>query len=389
MIKEIQAQLVKQELDGWLLADFQGRNNIAAAFLNFPSHLTRRFFYMIPAVGEPTILAHNIEKQKFGHLEGKLIPFTAYVLLEKLLAELLKGKKRIAMEYSPKGRLPYIGLVDAGTIELVREFGVEIVPSSDLVAKFLATLSEKQVASQRESSKLVVDTVQAAFDLIAERLKEKQTITEWDVVSFIMDRFDKNGFDWEHQPNCSVGSNAGNPHYEPTSETAKEIKMGDLILIDLWAKKRSEHGTFADITQMAFAGSKDRIDSKYVEQFAVLIKARDAAIEFVREHIGKRELCGAEVDDVCRGVIAQANLAEAFTHRTGHSIHASVHGPGPNIDNLETEDSRLLQPGHLFSIEPGLYYKDFGMRTEINALITNDGVVVTTLPMQTEIRPLF
>ena len=389
MIKEIQAHLVKQELDGWLMADFQGRNDVAAAFLNFPEHLTRRFFYMIPAVGEPTILAHNIEKLKFGHLEGKLIPFTAYVDLERYLAEVLVGKKKVAMEYSPKGRLPYIGLVDAGTIELVRESGVEIVPSSDLVAKFLATLSSEQIEAQRGASTLVVETVGAAFDLIGERLAAKQTVNEWDVVSFIVDRFDKNGYDTEHGPNCSVGKNAGNPHYEPTSEVSTEIKMGDLILIDLWAKKRSEHGAFADITQMAFAGSKDQINPKYVEQFAVLCKARDAAVDFVREHIGKRDLSGSEADDVCRVVIVEAGLGDAFTHRTGHSIHASVHGPGPNIDNLETEDDRLLQPGHLFSIEPGVYFADYGIRTEINALITADGVVVTTLPMQTEIRPLF
>lgn len=388
MIKEIQEHLVKNELDGWLMADFQRRNNVAAALMKLPAHLTRRSFYFIPARGEPIIICHAIERSKFTHLEGTLKQFFEYTHLESLLAETLKGVKKVAMEYSPRGRLPYIGLVDAGTIELVRELGVEITPSADLVATFLAAMTPGQVEAQRAASKVVVETVTAAFDMISEALKSDKKINEWDVCQFILDRFDKAGMEPEHGPNCSVGPNAGDPHYEPTPEKSDEIKKGEIVLIDLWCKSRAEDGIFADICQMAFAGTKAEINPKYVEQFAVICKARDTAIEFLRENIGQRDVRGAEVDDACRQVVIEAGLREAFTHRTGHSIYTTVHGPGPNIDNLETEDTRILQEGHLFSIEPGLYFSEYGMRTEVDVRITADGIEVMTLPMQNEIRPL-
>lgn len=388
MIKEIQEHLVKKELDGWLMADFHRRNDVAATFLNLPIHLTRRSFYFIPAQGEPTILCHAIERSKFTHLEGTLKQFSGYKQLESQLAELLKGVEKVAMEYSARGRLPYIGLVDAGTIELVRELGVDVTHSADLVSKFLASMNSEQVQAHRAASKVVTDTVASAFDMISEALRSEKQITEWDVCQFILNSFDKAKMDTENMPNCSVGSNAGDPHYEPTPEKASEITKGQIVLIDLWCKERTENGMFADITQMAFAGTKEQINPKYVEQFTVLCNARDAAIEFLRENIDKREVRGAEVDDACRQVIIDAGLGEAFTHRTGHSIYTTVHGPGPNIDNLETEDNRLLQVGHLFSIEPGVYFSEYGLRTEINGMITTDGVEVTTLPMQNKIRPL-
>ena len=388
MIKQIQEHLVKQELDGWLMADFHRRNDVAATLLKLPEHLTRRSFYYIPAKGEPTILCHAIERSKFGHLEGKLIAFSGYKQLELYLAELLNGVKKVAMEYSERGRLPYIGLVDAGTIELVRELGVEITHSADLVAKFLATMNSAQVKAHRAACTVVNDTVSSAFDLIAEALKSGKKITEWDVCQFILDSFDKAKMDTEHMPNCSVGPNAGDPHYEPTPEKSSVITRGQIVLIDLWCRDRTENGIFADITKMAFAGTKNEIDPKYVEQFKVLCQARDRAIEFIKDNIGKGSIKGAEVDDACRQVVIDAGLSDAFTHRTGHSIYTTVHGPGPNIDNLETEDNRLLQPGHCFSIEPGVYFAEYGLRTEINGLITAEGVEVTTQPMQYEIRPL-
>lgn len=388
MIKEIQAHLVKQELDGWLMADFHRRNDVAATFLKLPTHLTRRSFYFIPVKGEPTILCHAIERSKFTHLEGKLIPFSGYQQLEALLKQLLSGVKRITMEYSALGRLPYIGLVDAGTIELVRGLGIEIVTSADLVAKFLTAMSPAQMAAQKAAGVVVTETVTQAFAMISAALKADKKITEWDVCQFINEKFDAAGYETEDGPNCSVGPNAGDPHYEPTSQKSSVITKGQIVLIDLWARARNDDGVYGDITQMAFAGTKAEIDPKYVAQFKVICNARDAAVKFLKDNIGRRGVMGAEVDDVCRKVIIDAGLGEAFTHRTGHSIYATVHGPGPNIDNLETEDSRILQIGHCFSIEPGVYFKEYGMRTEINGLITTNGMEVTTVPYQNEIRPL-
>ena len=289
---------------------------------------------------------------------------------------------------SPKNRLPYIGLVDAGTIELVREIGLEIIPSSDLVANFQARMTSEQMAAHRIAAHNVVEVKVQAHEFISDALKNGRKVTEYDVCRFILDQFDKLDMEPSHPPNCSIDANAGNPHYEPTAECSAEIKKGSLVLIDLWAKLKHADGIYADITWMAYAGAKEEIPQKYTDLFNIIAAGRDAAVDFLRENIDKRIVYGAEVDDVCRKAITDAGQGEYFTHRTGHSIHSEVHGPGPNIDNLEAEDSRMLQEGHLFSIEPGIYTKEYGLRTEINVLISNEGTEVTTLPLQKEIVSL-
>lgn len=388
-IEEIQQYLRDHNWDGWLLADFHGRNDIAVGLWKIGSMLTRRAFYFIPAEGAPTALVNPVEADKFAGLPGEVIAYKGYVGLEKELARLLKRCERVAMEYSDKGRLPYIGLVDAGTIELVRSFGVEPVSSADLVAHFQARLSAEQIATHRMAARNLVEIVQAAHGHIAEELTYERPLTEYDVVQFILRKFDEYDMTTEDGPNCSVEGNAGNPHYEPTEEKSLTIRRGQLILIDMWAKIKADQAVYADITWMAFAGTRSEIPREYAKIFGTLVSARDAAVEYLRQHIGSRPVFGAEVDDACRAVIEKAGLGEFFTHRTGHSIATSVHGPGPNIDNLETEDRRKLQKGHLFSIEPGIYKKDCGFRTEIDCLIGHEGAEVTTLPMQTEIKPLF
>ncbi len=388
-IQQLQKYLKEKNLDGWLLADFHGRNDIAVTFLSLTGIITRRAFYFIPAEGRPTALVNPIEKEKFKHLPGELIPCKGYKKLESELKKLLSGYKRIAMEYSPLGRLPYIGLVDAGTIELVKSFGMEIVSSADLVADFQARLSSTQAASHRRAASKLITIKEAAFKFIAEALKRSDGITEYDVCRFIMDAFERNELTTQFGPNCSVDANAGNPHYEPTPQISAPIKKGQLILIDMWAKEKVPEGIYGDITWMAFAGAKEDISERYKRLFAVLVEARDTAVAFLKEHIGRRDVYGYEVDDACRKVIEDAGYGNYFTHRTGHSITTSEHGSGPNIDNLETEDRRRLAPGHLFSIEPGIYYEDCGFRTEINVLITETGPEVTTLPLQTEITALF
>ncbi|MCP4683810.1 MAG: aminopeptidase P family protein [bacterium] len=388
-IEEIQQYLNDHEWDGWLLADFHGRNDIAMTLWNIGSMLTRRAFYFIPAVGTPTALVNPVEADKFADLPGDIVAYKGYAGLEKELARLLTPCNRIAMEYSEKGRLPYIGLVDAGTIELIRSFNVELVTSADLVAHFQARLSAEQIATHRVAANNLIEIMQAAHGHIAEELTQRRTLTEYDVVQFITRKFEEYDMVAEDGPNCSVEANAGNPHYEPAAEDSREIRKGQLILIDMWAKIKTDMAAYADITWMAYAGTKAEIPEEYAKIFATLHDARNAAVDFLRQHIGSRPVFGAEVDDACRAVIEKAGYGEFFTHRTGHSITTSVHGPGPNIDNLETEDRRKLQKGHLFSIEPGIYKKDFGFRLELDCLISHEGVEVTTLPLQTEIAPLF
>ncbi|MEW5795064.1 MAG: Xaa-Pro peptidase family protein [Candidatus Zixiibacteriota bacterium] len=388
-IPKIQQYLKEHQLDGWLLADFHGRNEIAVRAMGLSSHLTRRAFYFIPANGEPIALVNPIEQSRFTHVPGRVKTYRGYRGLEADLAKILRGAKRIAMEYSSQGRLPYIGLVDAGTIELVRSFGVETVSSADLVADFQARLSLAQVDSHRRAAKLVNQIKDEAFKFIADALSSGRSINEYDVCKFITDRFKASGLVFDVTPNCSVDANAGNPHYEPTQQSSAPIRKGNLILIDLWARFDNADGVYADITWMGFAGTRAEIPASHAQRFAVVVQARDAALAFLRENIGRRPVLGAEVDDACRAVIEAAGLGPHFTHRTGHSITSNVHGDGPNIDNLETEDGRVLQTGHLFSIEPGVYFVDSGFRTEINCLITENGPEVATLPLQTEIVALF
>ncbi len=388
-IKEIQQYLTANHLDGWLLADFHGRNSIAVGVLELKSLVTRRSFYFLPANGDPIVLANPIEKHLFLHLPGQLQLYFGYKMLEDELARTLKGCKKIAMEYSPMGRLPYIGLVDAGTIELVRNCGVEIVSSADLVANFQARLSDKQVELHRLAAANVLKIKDQAFGFIRDSLQQNQSITEYDVVRFVLNKFDELVMETDHGPICAVDGNAGNPHYEPTEKNSARIAKGQLVLLDLWGKLKQPSAVYGDITWVAFTGTSNEIPAKHRELFGIVAKSRDTAVEFLKKHYGKRDIFGAEVDDVVREVITKAGYGKYFVHRTGHSIGTEVHGVGPNIDNLETEDRRALQVGHLFSVEPGIYMEDCGFRSEINVLITKDGPQVTTLPLQAELTALF
>ena len=387
-IEKIQEYLKEHELDGWLMADFHARNDVAVDMLGLKGVLTRRSFYFIPVEGTPVGLIPEIEKSKFAHLPGELKPFAGYRVLEKELARLLKGLKWVAMEFSPMGRLPYIGLVDAGTVEMVRSMGVEVVSSADLVAAFQACLSEAQIATHHEAASKLMEIKDGAFSLIARSLAEGKPVTEYDVSQHILAQFKANNMVCDFDPICAVDGNAGNPHYQPTALKSETIQKGHLILIDLWAKLKTEDGIYGDITWMAYAGTRDEIPAKYVSIFDVIVRARDAAISFMEDSMQERPVYGSEVDDACRAVVAEAGFGDRFTHRTGHSIGTHGHGSGPNIDNLETEDRRILQPGHLFSIEPGIYMDDCGFRTEIDCLITDGGCEVTTLPKQTGILAL-
>ncbi|HWR82823.1 MAG TPA: M24 family metallopeptidase [Candidatus Deferrimicrobium sp.] len=387
-LSKIQEYLKEQELHGWLLADFHGRNTVAVQLLGLTGIVTRRSFYFIPQSGPPTALVHAIEKSKFANLPGEIIPYSGYRQLEQELGALLSGCQRVAMEYSPHGRLPYVGLVDAGTIELVRQFGVDVVSSADLVADFQARLSAEQIAAHRIAANNLMEIKDKTFAHIAALLMTGTHLTEYDVVRFMLERFKEYDMRTDFAPICAVDDNAGDPHYEPAADSAAKIAKGQLVLIDLWAKIKHAAGVYADITWVAFAGSRGEVPNRYGDVFQVLVDAREEAVAFVRDNVEKRPVYGYQVDDVCRNVVREAGYGEFFTHRTGHSITGAEHGPGPNIDNLETEDRRKLQRGHLFSIEPGIYLPQFGLRTEINMLIGHNGAEVTTLPVQTTIVPL-
>lgn len=386
-IQKIQEYLSEHDLDGWLLADFHARNEIAVALLGIKGLITRRSFYFIPEQGEPIALVNPIEKEKFVHVPGDIRTYNGYAGLENDLKHVLDRSTRVAMEYSPMGRLPYIGLVDAGTIEMVRSFGIEVVSSADLVANFQARLSVEQIAQHRVAAHNLIEIKSAAFATIAAAIKENRTLTEYQVVEFIMNKFTEYDMVTEHMVNCSVGAHAGDPHYEPSPDSWP-ITRGQVVLLDIWARLNIPGAPIADITWVGFTGTRSEIPKKFSDIFDVLVKARDKAVSYIRENIEKQPVHGFEVDDICRNVIKSAGYGEYFTHRTGHSITDSVHGVGPNIDNLETEDQRRLQKGHLFSIEPGIYMPDCGFRTEINVLIGHEGAEVTTQPLQTSIIPL-
>ncbi|MCK5125274.1 MAG: aminopeptidase P family protein [candidate division Zixibacteria bacterium] len=386
-IRSIQGELARMGLDGWLIYDFHRTNDVAVSFLNLEGIVTRRSFYYIPTSGTPIAFVHNIEKKPFEKLPGEKFYYSSYRILEEKLRKTLTGKKRLAMEYSPLGRLPYIGKVDAGTIELIKSYGVEIVSSADLVGKFDACLDDEQIIMHKEAAVKVNEIKDAAFVFIKDRLISGKKVIEYDVAQFILESFNKAGMVTDHSPICGVRENGGNPHYEPTAEYSIEIKKDDLILIDLWAKFDKPRAIYADMTWMAFAGNS--VPEQYVRDFTLVTMARDAAVDYITLNWDKKKIFGYAVDDVCRGVIMADGSDLYFTHRTGHSIAESVHGPGPNIDNLETEDRRRLMPGHLFSIEPGLYFDDHGVRTEIDVLITENGPEVTTQPVQKDIVLLF
>ncbi len=387
-IPKIQAFLAEHELDGWLMADFHARNTTAMAMLGITGMVTRRSFFYIPADGTPVALIHAIDAVRFESVPGTTHLFSSYTSLEEQLGSMLKGVRKIAMEYSPMGRLPYVGLVDAGTIELVRQLGVQVVSSADLVAVFQASLSVEQIAAHRIAAHNLIEIKNRAFGYITEALKAGRSITEYDVSLFIKQQFEDYEMVTEDSPICAVDAHAGVPHYEPAATGSATIKKGQLVLLDLWAMLKAVDSAYADITWMGFAGKQSEIPAIHNQRFAVIAEARDKAVSFLRENIDKRPVFGYEVDDACRAVVKAADLGDHFTHRTGHSITSVVHGPGPNIDNLETEDRRRLQKGHLFSIEPGVYFNDSGFRTEIDVLIGHDGAEVTTLPLQTAITPL-
>ena len=388
-VANIQKALQTAKLDGWLFYDFRGSDPLAPRILKLGEHASgsRRWFYYIPATGEPTKIVHSIERAKLDALPGKRLVYRGWAEQHGHLRETLSKEKRIAMQYSPMNDIPYLSRVDAGTIELVRSFGPEIVTSAELVQQFEAILSPEQKQSHLEGSDKLHRVLMAAFAEIGRNIREEKPITEYDIQQFISQHLYDEGMTREDGI-VAVNANAANPHYFPTKEKASPIKRGDFVLLDIVSKLRRPGAICTDQTWTGFVG--DTAPEEYVRIFNIVREARDAATEFVRKNVreGKR-IHGAEVDDVSRGVIKRAGYGEQFTHRTGHSIGEECHGNGVNIDNFETRDSRYITAGVLFSIEPGIYLEGkFGVRSEIDVYVGDKDIEVTGQPIQTEIVPI-
>jgi Xaa-Pro aminopeptidase len=393
-VAEIQAALREAKLDGWLFYDFRHSDLLAYRILKVDEKMfaSRRWFYYVPASGEPVKIVQSIEQFKLDSLPGRKLVFRGWQELHARLREVLspatkEAKRRIAMQYSPMNDIPYISRVDAGTIELVRSFGVEPVTSAELVQKFEAVFSPAQHQMQVEASDKMHRILQEAFAEIGRRIRANEAMTEWDIAQFMLRRYKEEGMEQEPMI-VAVNANTANPHYMPTKEKNSPIKRGDFVLIDAATKLNKPDAVVTDQTWTGYVG--ESVPEEYSRIFNIVREARDSAVDFVRKNIrAGKPIRGAEVDDVSRGVITHAGFGEQFTHRTGHSIGEETHGNGVNIDDFETRDSRRIIPGVCFSVEPGIYFEGkFGVRSEINVYVSDKDIEVTGQPIQTEIIPI-
>lgn len=390
-IQEIQSYLTEQELDGWLLYDFRGMNAIAQNVAGLAGlNITRRWFCYIRTVGEPIWLVHQIEGSHFSDMTGDVRTYTSWRALDREMTELLPKGGRIAMEYSPNASIPYVSRVDAGTLEWIRGLDVEVVSSADLVQHIEARWTAEQFAGHQESARFILAAKDDAFAWMGAQLRRGNQITEYDVQCRLMEHFDRLDLTTGHPPIVAVNEHSSDPHYVPTATNHRKIERTDFVLIDLWAKQNTPDAVYADTTWVAYTG--DTVPERYVKIFEIVREARDRAVAFIREKMaGGDTVYGYAVDDVARGYITEQGYGDFFIHRTGHSIGTEIHGNGANIDNLETRDERALIPGTCFSIEPGIYLSEFGVRTEIDVFLghqARDGVIVTTAPIQNEVLPL-
>jgi len=378
-------------LDGWLFYDFRGSDPLSyrVLLLDPAIHVTRRWYYWIPAEGTPRKLLHRIESHVLNGLPGETDQYVSWEQQRQLLASLLTGSRRIAMQYSPMNAVPYVSRVDAGTIELVRGCGVEVVSAADLIQMFEAVWTDLQLESHQYAAAALRRIVDEAFGHVREAVMKGRRLTEYGLQQFILTRISEAGMVTSSAPIAAVNEHSADPHYGPMPTGSSEIRRDGLVLIDLWAKRADAGSVYADITWTAYAGQQ--VPARYREVFDLVRQGRDAALNFVRTQVaaGHRPF-GYEVDEACRTVIHAAGYGDQFIHRTGHSIGEEVHGNGANIDGLETQDTRRLMPGTCFSIEPGIYLRgEFGIRSELDVYLAEREAFVFGLPLQSEIVPLF
>ena len=384
----VQAAVKQYGFDGWLLYDFRGLNVLALRVVGLPEkkHYSRRWFYYVPATGEPKKLVHAIEPGSLDGLPGKSkTVYRRWQELEAGVQQLVAGAKTVAMEYSPRNANPYVSRVDAGTVELVRSFGPEVKSSGDLVQEFEATWDDDQAASHFEAAKYTNSAYDAAWAFIASEIRKSGQTTECDVQARILDHFKQHGMTTYSPPIVGVGPHSGDPHFDTSPATDMPIRKGDFVLVDLWAKMDRPRAVYSDLTRVAVVG--ETVPEKQAKVFGIVAAARDAGIKCVKDAFAANKLLlGATVDDATRAVIDAAGFGANFTHRTGHNIGQEVHGNGAHIDGLETREDRRIIRRTCFSIEPGIYLPEFGVRSEVNVFVDKSGTVhVTGGDLQTEV----
>lgn len=390
-LERIQQALQAEHIDGWLFYDFRKTNPLAYQVLELPTKdmYTRRWFYFVPAQGTPTAIISAVESHVLRSLPGTRLVFRTWQEMQAHVRGILRAGMHVAMEYSPMNAIPYIARVDAGTVELVRSFGVDVVSSANLSQHFVAQLSTEQVASHREAGQRLIAAKDQLFAQLGEDLRAGMDLNEYQVQTRFLDLIRQAGMVTPEPPIVAVNANSGNPHYEPTSTLHSPIRRGDLILFDFWARLPESNTIFADYTWVAFAGTRDEIPQRQREVFEIVRSARDTGIAFARERLAAGERVeGRQVDDATRNVITRAGYGDYFVHRTGHNIGTIIHGNGANIDNFETQDERVLLPNTCCSIEPGIYLPEFGIRSEVDLLVLAHDIEVTGVPAQQEIFAL-
>ena len=392
-IPDIQQALAEMGVDGWFFACFQQSDPVALDLLELGGDrlVTRRCYYLIPAQGEPRRLMHKLEPAMLAHLTGSESHYLTWAEHRKGLGALLTGCKTVAAQYSPMNALPTVSRLDAGTAELLAGLGVELVSSADLIQKFAAVWSDEQLASHRRASTHLHEIVLEAFDHVADALRSSDEIGEYAVQKFILEQFDRHGMWTESPPIVAVNEHSADPHYQPGPNLSRAIRKGDFLLIDLWAKEKpAVSGAEAIYGDICWCGvCRAEPTEREVELFSTAVNARDAGWQLIANSYPRITLRGFEVDDATRKVIEVAGFGEWFIHRTGHSIGTQDHGQGANMDNLETHDTRPLEPMTGFSIEPGIYLPgEFGVRTEINVALTPEAAEITGGTPQRELLRL-
>jgi Xaa-Pro dipeptidase len=382
-LEAIQSALRDANLDGWLFYDHHHRDPIGESILGLDpeAHITRRWYYFIPATGDPRKLMHRIEQGRLDSLPGSKGLYSSWQELRTGLKAMLAGFRRIAMQYSPNNDIMYVSMVDAGTIEFLRVLGKQIVSSADLVSQFEAVLTDRQIASHSVAQRVIDAILEEGWKEIGRRLRPGTAgspgrVTEFDIVQWLSEAMKRGGLVWENGPNVSVNANCSDSHYEPTADRTANIRQGDFLLIDIWGRTNESDSIFYDITWTGVVGRDPSEHEQFV--FETVRNARDAAISLIETAFAEnRPICGFEADDAARSVIRAAGFVDYFTHRTGHNIAHEIHGPGAHLDNLETHDERRILPNTCFSVEPGIYLPEFGIRSEIDMLTETGKAWVT------------
>ncbi|MGA8107907.1 MAG: M24 family metallopeptidase [Acidobacteriaceae bacterium] len=375
----IQAALRDARIEAWLFYDHHHRDPLAAAVLGLPDSglVSRRWYYVVPAEGEPRKLVHRIEAGKLDSLPGSKGVYSSWQELETGLDSMLAPWTRLAMQYSPDNAIMYVSMVDAGTVELLRSLGKTIVSSADLISRFQAVLTEDQIDSHYAAQRALDDILTQGFQLIGSRARAGLPASEYEMMIWFQDAIRNAGLTTDHGPNVSINENSSDSHYEPAADGSRPIRSGSFLLIDIWARLDRPNSCWYDITWTAVVNREPTEQERLI--FAIVRDARDAAIDAVRTAFtdGARPIAGYEADDAARSVIRDAGYAPFFTHRTGHNIAAQLHGPGAHLDNLETHDERRILPFTCFSVEPGIYLPEFGVRSEVNMIATQGNATVT------------